>query len=85
MATQSYGLPASVVLFGTIYAVALALAPTSSPAAQHTERPQDQRQIPHITTFGPPPAPTLGRALIVPEVGQTLSDRLRYGGKATLF
>ena len=34
MTSRRYALPASVVLFGTIYAVALAVAPKSSAAAQ---------------------------------------------------
>ena len=45
MTSRGYGLPVSVVLFGTIYAIALAVAPTSSSAAQQPAWPHDEQQI----------------------------------------
>jgi hypothetical protein len=45
MTSRGFGLPASVVLFGTIYAIALAFVPGKSSAALQSERAHGERQI----------------------------------------
>ena len=45
LASRKYGLPVSVILFGTIYAMALAAMPTKSAAAEQSAGAHDEHQV----------------------------------------
>ena len=74
MRSRGYGLPASTFLFGTIYAIALAVAPTSSTAARQGERAHEARQI--ADTYRPVRHNSPQRSAL---------ERARSGENTTLF
>jgi len=86
MTSQGYGLPASVALFGTIYAIALAVAPTDSSAVQQTEWPHDEQQIDVShgpVAHTPPGTPGIQSTQSLHSIGARL--QLHAGGKTTVF